>query len=146
MTQGGTLRKALDKFMQYEDRKLLNVSPQNLPEISNERSYNKLSWNRNFIKKTAALSYITIEEKIEEFNIVFLGLYGADKNKLINQLFNQEILSSWTDHRYLKGEYLGRRIKVVATIDLCGPSIKAQQVGNIIEDSLKAWLVNSNRK
>ena len=139
MTQSGPLRKVLEVFMEESERKFLNVCPKNLSEGPGVKERSKVS--RSEFKKTAVLRYIEKEDIRDEFNVVFLGIYGADKNKLINHLFDEEILSSWTDHVYIKGTQLQtRKIKIAATIDLCGPYIEREQLENIIADSLKANL------
>ena len=79
---------------------------------------------------------------LPRYNIVFLGVFGACKNQLINYLFNQNILHPTTENQsfYICGKYNGRGITVGAMIDLCGPSIEADQLEYLISDSLESNL------
>ena len=72
------------------------------------------------------------------YNIIFLGIYGAMKNQLINYLFNRKILNPLTECQsfYISGNYNGRAVNVAAMIDLCGPSINSTQLQKMIKDSL----------
>ena len=142
MARKGVLRQIFQKHLGPSETRMINV-----PVLNNQSKGKQTIFEGDTIDaaKFRGREFFLNKSDEDNYNIVYIGVSGAGKKRLINHLFNRKLLvgRSFGETRsvtYIHGTYQSKEFCIVDTLGLCGEDIRSEQIINVIQDSLEANL------